>query len=272
MGIPEEVSDCLEFKEAVPEPWAKSADILGQMNSNELSKFRTSWCCKRYEHDDGLCRFAHVNVNQGWLRRDPAKFQYSEKMCPYVTVVRSEGSALNGVHINACKDGIFCKHAHSEEEVDYHPKRYKSKVCEMVKGASRYCNLQDICPNCHPNHPGHHPRPGRHSNKRHESSNPRSKGGHSGHFSPPRREDNANYKLPDGAPALFLNPAPTSEFEKSLQFAGLRDLFRRNCTMHYADHLCLQGTSYTMFDNNCGLPEPLFKPEHSQKDEFSSFH
>ncbi len=287
--IPEEVSDCLDFKETVPEPWAKSADVLGQMNSNELSKFRNTWCCKRYDHDEGLCRFAHVSVNKGWLRRDPTKYQYCEKMCPHVAVIKSsEGGILNGVHINACKHGMNCKFAHSQEEVDYHPKRYKSKVCELAKGASRCCHLQDICPHSHPNHPGHHHRPCRHghgSSKRHESStNPRSKGGHShshshsgggGHShssSSPRREEGTNAKIPDGAPVLFLNPAPTSEFEKSLQFAGLRDLYRRNCTMHYAHYLRLQGTTeYTMFDNNCGLKESLFNPERSHEDEFSLF-
>jgi|AntRauTorckE5430_2_1112549.scaffolds.fasta_scaffold05473_2 hypothetical protein len=38
----------------------KSADARGQMNSNELNKFRTTWCCKRYDHDAKLCRFAQM--------------------------------------------------------------------------------------------------------------------------------------------------------------------------------------------------------------------
>eukprot|EP01083_Nonionella_stella_P186057 680240_1 len=70
--IPAEVSDCIDFKDSVlTESKNKNADVLGQMSSNELSKLRVSWCCKRYDHDSRLCRFAHVNENKGWLRRDP---------------------------------------------------------------------------------------------------------------------------------------------------------------------------------------------------------
>eukprot|EP01083_Nonionella_stella_P317667 1157785_1 len=53
--------------------------------------------------------------------------------------------------------------------------------------------------------------------------------------------DNGERKqIPAGAPVLFLGPAPTSEFEKSLHFPGLRGLFRRNSTVHYANHLGLK--------------------------------
>ena len=261
--IPAEVSDCLAFKDPVPEPCGKSADALGQMNSNELSKFRTTWCCKRYDHGARLCRFAHVNENRGWLRRDPTMYQYSDQMCPYIGAIESEDSVLNGCHINACEDGLLCKFAHSQEEVDYHPTHYKIKVCESAKGPSRSCNLLDICPHSHPNHPGQNPRPS--SRKKHDTFS--RKGGAKSNC--PSAEDNERDLIPEGAPLLYLNPAPCSEFDKSLQFAGLRGLYRRNCTVHYALHLGLKGASYSLFGNNCGLEESLFKPEHGSKDSFS---
>jgi len=270
--IPTEVSDCLAFADSMTEPWAKSNDMYGTMSNHELSKFRTTWCCKRYDHDESLCRFAHVNTNKGWLRRDPTKFEYCPETCPLVAVVKSKGNVLHGAHLNACKDGLLCKFAHSKEEVDYHPKRYKSRLCERAKGPTRCCDLLDICPNSHPNLPSHLSRSVRHGGKRHESSNPRSKGGHLGNLTSPRREDKADDQASVAAPVLFLSPAPSSDFEQSLQFPGLRDLYRRNCTMHYADHLKLKGAKYALFDETCGLEGPLFKPNQTDGEGFSLFH
>ena len=262
--IPAEVSDCIDFKDSVvSESKTKSTDVLGQMCGNELSKFRTTWCCKRYEHDARLCRFAHVNENRGWLRRDPNMFSYSDKLCPYTTVIKSDDPSLNGCHVNACKDGLLCKFAHSQEEVDYHLKHYKSKVCESAKGNARPCSLLDICPLSHPTYPGHHQRSGRRrTDSCSRKGGPKHTQGENG---------NDKYKVPGGSPMLYLTPAPNSEFEKSFQFPGLQGLFRRNSIVHYANHVGMKGGTFCLFGDNCGLQEPLFQLEDGGTNGFSLY-
>lgn len=267
--IPVEVTDCLAFKDSISEPWGKSADILGQMNSNELAKFRTTWCCKRYEHDVKLCRFAHVTENKGWLRRDPTVYQYTDQLCPQTTIIKSDDSILKGCHINACKNGILCKFSHSQEEVDYHPRRYKSKVCESCKGGvgssiCRPCLLLDICPNSHPNQPGHH----RLNRRRGDSF---SRGKASLKLNTISDTDVGDQiRTPGGSPIIYLSPAPISDFDKAFQFAGLQSLFRRNCTVHYASHCGVKGMKYTLFNNDCGITDPLFRPGRGN-DSFSLY-
>jgi hypothetical protein len=267
--IPAEVTHCLAFKDSISEPWGKSSDILGQMNSNELAKFRTTWCCKRYEHDVKLCRFAHVTENKGWLRRDPTIYQYTDQLCPQTTIVKSDDSILKGCHINACKDGLYCRFAHSQEEVDYHPRRYKSKVCESCKGGvgssiCRPCLLLDICPHSHPNQPGHH----RLNRRRGDSF---SRGKASLKLNTISDTDVGDQdSTPAGSPMIYLSPAPISDFDKAFQFAGLQSLFRRNCTVHYASHCGVKGMKYTLFNNDCGITEPLFKPGRGN-DSFSLY-
>eukprot|EP00557_Chaetoceros_sp_GSL56_P007147 CAMPEP_0176504868 /NCGR_PEP_ID=MMETSP0200_2-20121128/16182_1 /TAXON_ID=947934 /ORGANISM="Chaetoceros sp., Strain GSL56" /LENGTH=1285 /DNA_ID=CAMNT_0017904367 /DNA_START=769 /DNA_END=4626 /DNA_ORIENTATION=- len=268
--IPAEVTDCLAFNDSISEPWGKSADILGQMNSNELAKFRTTWCCKRYEHDVKLCRFAHVTENKGWLRRDPTVYHYTDQLCPQTAIVKSDDSTLNGCHINACKDGLYCRFAHSQEEVDYHPRRYKSKVCESCKGGigssiCRPCLLLDICPNSHPNQPGHN-----RLNRRRGDSFSRGK--------PSLKLNTINdtdvgdqNSTPGGSPIIYLTPAPISDFDKAFQFAGLQSLFRRNCTVHYASHCGMKGMKYTLFNNDCGMTDPLFRPGRGNNGSFSLY-
>lgn len=251
VDIPEEVSKSLEFNNSIP--LGKSADLLGQMTNNELNNFRTTWCCKKYDHDARLCRFAHVNENGGWLRRDPSKFDYCDQMCPNVGIIMDSDSNLNRCFVNACEHGVNCKFAHSQEELDYHPKRYKKKQCESLRGngSHRHCCLLDICPNYHPNHSNT-----RHHRKRIDSS---SRGGVVRTSCSDIDKD--KYGVPEQAPVLYLKPAPSSAFEKSLQFPGLRELYRSNCAVHYASHVGNRNTEYCLFRNDCGLNETLFKPQ-----------
>jgi len=205
------------------------------MNVQELSKFRTTWCCKRYDHDHSLCRFAHVDVNKGWLRRNPQTYKYSAQRCPHATIIKSPNSPLKGCHLNTCPLGLQCKYAHSQEEVDYHPSLYKSQVCETSKSSCAICQKRDICPKSHPTlprSPGHSPKALRHLS--------RTKGGHhvgtkhsSSNVTPPA----GNNCAPGSAPIIYHKPAPSSEFERTLLFPGLQSLYRRNCAMLYAHSL-----------------------------------
>mmetsp|Transcript_5318 Transcript_5318/g.8081 ORF Transcript_5318/g.8081 Transcript_5318/m.8081 type:complete len:344 (-) Transcript_5318:326-1357(-) len=109
-------------------------DVLGQLSSKDLARFRTTWCAKRYEHDKRLCGFAHVDINGGWLRRDPTVHSYKDKMCPYVTTIQ-DSRFVGGPRcyvINECSTGIDCDYAHSREEMEYHHLRYKREVCYGV--------------------------------------------------------------------------------------------------------------------------------------------
>lgn len=258
--IPSDVSDLLTFKEHVPQLWAKKSDSLGQMNPLELAKFRTTWCCKRYDHDSALCRFAHANINMGWLRRDPMLFEYSDEMCPHTNIVR-EKSILNECHLNACANGVTCKFSHSKEEVDYHPKVYKMCVCESGNRFSVFnCKLRDICPLLHPDDhnqfffPVRARSPSQHSVKQHSESHSRTKIVHSINVKYP--EVDSSTIIPGGAPILYLSPAPESYFDRSLLLPGMRGLYRRNCASHYAyrcgfsQHEC----SYSIFGDDWGLP------------------
>jgi hypothetical protein len=124
----------------------KSADARGQMNSNELNKFRTTWCCKRYDHDAKLCRFAqHANANKniGWLRRDPANHDYRDRLCEFITTITNDDSIYKGCFVNTCKRGQLCEFAHPQEEIDYHPLRYKNRKCTSK---TQQRNLLAICP------------------------------------------------------------------------------------------------------------------------------
>jgi hypothetical protein len=104
-------------------------DALGMMTMNELSKFRTTWCAKRYDHDHELCGFAHIEVNGGWLRRNPTEHNYKDEICPHVSRVSAGQRGNSKVYmINECPHGVSCEFAHSPEEVVYHPRRYKTRM------------------------------------------------------------------------------------------------------------------------------------------------
>lgn len=276
-----EVSSCIDFKDNVPEPWARCIDTQGQMNNNELNKFRTTWCCKRYDHDHSLCRFAHIEVNKGWLRRDPSLFKYGDQICPHTTVIKSSSSALKGCHLNTCPDGVNCKYAHSEEEIEYHPRRYKSAICSATKPGqmSCYCHLRDICPKSHPENPRSptHSRSLRvNHGKRSNDTATRGKCGQHGNMKQ-NGGSNATSSVDDfatiPAPIIFHKPAPTSEFEKTLLFPGLQSLYRRNCAMVYADFLGKKEAmqKYSNFGDNWEEAEDLVENNDSNTNCFSLY-
>jgi hypothetical protein len=208
-------------------------DFLGEMNDKELATFRTTWCAKRYDHDHYLCGFAHVEVDGGWLRRNPQLHQYRPEMCPDVVTVQDAITGGNRVTIHLCRLGEKCPMAHSREEIAYHPSSYKKNACTL-SGSSQGCVLGDVCPNLHPqgtkhtirvsgtdhHHGPHHP-PQRHSALRPQSTHD--------HFARTGRQ--AAKAPPSGAPTLYAMPAPFSAFEKQLQMPGLQSLFRRRSSV-----------------------------------------
>lgn len=263
--MPADVEESLAFKENISSTQCRVVgDTLGQMTTSELGKFRTTWCCKRYEHDATLCRFAHIDLNKGWLRRNTSKFKYSTTMCPKTSIVNDETSSLNGCYINACEDGIKCKFAHSAEEVDYHPKNYKTKVCEWTKkGLCHSCDMRDICPYLHPSNNSFcsltPPRPTRHSARRMNDTPCRIKGHLIGgkHPNPSIGSTDVGSYTRAGAPMLYLCPAPNSEFDKTLHFPGLCSLYRRNCATYYAHDTGSKEVKYSNFGDNWAQPASL---------------
>jgi len=231
-------------------------EMLGHMSAFELGKFRTTWCSKRYDHDCSLCGFAHVEINRGWLRRDPAVHRYCDEMCPKVYSV-PPGSEMEGCIFNACPNGVKCEFAHSLEEVQYHPNQYKTKVCpDHVAGKT--CDLRDICPFSHP--------PSLVSLK--EQFSGRTKGVYRGTTSVLANNQNKNYfahqsspqqrppssaqttgtkTVPKAAPMMYVDGAPFSDFDKSLLLPGLQRLFRRRCATMWAHFCGLHETKYEYF-------------------------
>ena len=209
-------------------------EILGQMSTIELCRFRTSWCAKRYDHDPILCAFGHVDVNKGWLRRDPSDYGYIDMMCPHILL----SSRLEGYAFNTCPDGIFCSYAHSKEECLYHPQRYKTIQC---KNGPTSCCLKEICPNVHVQ--TSQPR-----NTIHEGKiTPRTC--NSSPSSPRHSPLSSPHKVPvPSAPMLYIFPSPESDFEKDmLWLPGLKDLFRQRSATLYANCQGQAQTKYNMF-------------------------
>lgn len=189
----------------------------GRMNQQSLSSFRTLWCAKRYEHDHAVCGFAHIEINRGWLRRDPVAHKYKPISCPNIKPLPGK----EGCYINMCPRGVHCENAHSNEEIIYHPGNYKRLACT---NSASSCPLRDVCPRVHTKQDmQHHHSHGyhRHGRRRHEhspSQRPRSNSDavRTGGFG----------KIPAGSPMLYIDPAPLSEFEKTLLLPGLQAMFR----------------------------------------------
>eukprot|EP00581_Thalassiosira_minuscula_P006919 CAMPEP_0183703118 /NCGR_PEP_ID=MMETSP0737-20130205/976_1 /TAXON_ID=385413 /ORGANISM="Thalassiosira miniscula, Strain CCMP1093" /LENGTH=923 /DNA_ID=CAMNT_0025929823 /DNA_START=476 /DNA_END=3247 /DNA_ORIENTATION=- len=203
------------------------ADMHDRMDRQGLSKLRTCWCAKRYDHDHSFCAFAHVDVNRGWLRRDPFVYNYKPTMCPYVKPLQDAKDCF----VNMCPLGVKCNHAHSKEEIIYHPESYKRQPCRNAPGA---CPLGDICPNTHvdvpsshPSHIGYNRQVKRHY---HDHSSTFHRATHTGgpkkRVSGPTGHASGFGKLPDGSPMLYIDPAPLSEFENTLLLPGLQAMFR----------------------------------------------
>jgi len=227
----------------------QKTDALGQMTPEEAGKFRTSWCAKRYDHDHELCGMAHVEINGGWLRRDPNVYYYHAEFCPRVIKIADKRAASNFFVINECPKGTHCEFAHSREEMIYHPDQYKSTVCGSIM-RNGTCRFGDIC---HLHHPSDSARPAgkkgdrgsRHARSQTQSST----------------NKNAN-ALPSGAPILYASPAPVSSFEKQLLMPGLQSLYRRQCTViraHLRNPKCR--CCYNYFGDDAGIDEPISRPK-----------
>lgn len=202
-------------------------DVLGRMNTEQLSRFRTTWCAKRYEHDHDQCAFAHVEVNGGWLRRNPSDFEYRAEICPSVVRVMNKSIGPFGFTMNQCEKGESCDFAHSREEVSYHPDRYKRKMCTSLAAKGMMCPLGDICPDFHSEQ--HAPRGKRRASpdrRNHRSSNYRGSHGHG-----TATGKGVPNLMPEGSPMVYVNPAPISNFEKNLGPPGLQSLFRRHSSV-----------------------------------------
>ena len=221
-------------------------DPLGQMSEDEACKFRTTWCAKRYEHDHNLCGFAHVEVGGGWLRRNPAVFDYQDQMCPLVFWASDSRVSSTAFFLNECPRGVHCDLAHSLEEILYHPQRYKTKSCTA---SMNRCKLGGICPKLHP---AESPRP---SNKKSsERTQPR-------HHKKNDLSIAATCKpvpvvLP-GSPMVYASPAPFSSFDRHLGMPGLQCLFRRHCSVIRA-HVHTQGPCacvYSCFGDDLGTKD-----------------
>lgn len=181
----------------------------------DLSKFRTTQCAKRYDHNHLVCAFAHIDVNSGWLRRDPSLFDYEPIMCKHVKPLRGSDCHF----VNSCPLGKMCKHAHSREELMYHPQSYKLKPC--TSGAQ--CRLSDVCPDIHSDTPT--ARGKRHSGSKMMRNNCIS-------------NSNSGFeKDPGDMPrTLYVDPAPLSFYEETLQLPGLQALFRdRSASIVYKE-------------------------------------
>jgi len=241
-------------------------DALGMMTNSEASKFRTSWCAKRYDHSSELCGFAHVEANGGWLRRNPAIHAYNDQMCPCIVATTDRRVGQQIFIINECPRGVDCEYAHSAEEIKYHPRRYKSKQCSSLSRPGG-CPLGDICPKFHPADSYRFPKKSdgrsgsRHAKQAQQASASKGVQTH-----------------PAGAPILYASPAPASSFERHLYMPGLQNLYRRHCSVVRA-HLRAPGTCvccYSYFgDDSCvnvnlssgckpkqlGLPQPTRDPD-----------
>ena len=199
------------------------ADMQDRMDQQGVAKLRTTWCAKRYEHDHSFCAFAHVGINRGWLRRDPFLYKYTPLMCPYVKPLPNSDDC----YVNMCSLGVKCNHSHSKEEVLYHPESYKRQPCRNATGG---CPLGDICPNIHADvSPGHQSHAYNRHGKRYHDHSASHRAKHSG---PKRVSTSTGHsttgfsKLPEGSPTLYIDPAPLSEFEKTLLLPGLQAIFR----------------------------------------------
>lgn len=260
-------------------PAPLTGDVLGELTPVDLDKFRTTWCAKRYEHDPSICSFAHVEINGGWLRRDPVLFRYSPEMCPdIVSAAQVLGTTnvpaeLKGCLFNRCPRGKNCDKAHSREEVQYHPDVYKKALCPSVrkgqeqdhghhhhhgsKASKQPCKLRDVCPLLHP--PGsvqpkeHHHGHGHHHH-RGKGSGPSS--GKNAAQAPALTAASGGPPIP-GAPMLYIGPAPPSDFDAYLQMPGLQELFRRRSAnlFHYYHKSSAGHTvgTYSIFGDNLGL-------------------
>lgn len=234
----------------------RQPDLLGQMSQEEVSKFRTTWCTKRYDHDHDLCGFAHVEVNGGWLRRNPLLHSYDDEMCKFISTAGDKMVSESHFFLNECPKGALCEHAHSMEEITYHPKRYKTKVCTSTYSRSGGCHLGDVCPNVHP------PDTTRPMKK---SSDGRSHGNRRNKNDQASSSNKNSTGVPTGPPVVYASPAPFSSFDQLLGMPGLQNIYRRHSAVVRA-HVRSSGKAkctYSPFGDDWGIPDANVSPPKS---------
>eukprot|EP00934_Nitzschia_sp_Nitz4_P003195 Nitzschia sp. Nitz4//scaffold96_size78090//40680//43586//NITZ4_005496-RA/size78090-processed-gene-0.54-mRNA-1//-1//CDS//3329560579//3185//frame0 len=229
VGIPIPTSEAPGGASRIP-------DAFGQMSEDEAAKFRTSWCAKRYEHDHELCGFAHVEINGGWLRRNPSKYLYNPDLCQFISKVADGNVSPFPFVVNECPQGLQCGRAHSVEEIMYHPQRYKRNICGLIRSGS--CALGDVCPSIHP---AESLRVGKKSEgrpfapSRYHKKNDAVVAGGKGFAGPPA-----------SSPMIYASPAPMSSFDRHLGMPGLQSLFRRHSAV-VRDHMRTSGKHMTVY-------------------------
>ncbi|KAG7364437.1 hypothetical protein IV203_037639 [Nitzschia inconspicua] len=229
-------------------------DLLGQMSKEEVSQFRSTWCTKRYEHDHDLCGFAHVEVNGGWLRRNPLIHSYKDEMCKFISTAGDKLIGPSHFFLNECAKGIHCDHAHSMEEIIYHPNRYKTKVCNSLYSQSRGCRSGDVCPNLHPPDV---------TKPMRKAEMLRSQGGRRSKHEQSHAGSKPSVALPRGSPVVYASPAPFSSFDQLLGMPGLQSIFRRQSSVIRA-HIRSPGKArclYSPFGDDWGVSVALPSPE-----------
>lgn len=240
------------------QPPPRQPDLLGQMSSDEVGNFRSTWCTKRYDHDHDLCGFAHIEVNGGWLRRNPMIHSYQNEMCKFISTAGDKMVSPCQFYLNECPKGIACDYAHSMEEIIYHPLNYKAKLCTSLYSRSGGCRFGDVCPNVHP------PDTNRPFNKK--SSDGRSPTGNRGKKNVDQGKANTkpwSAAAPSGSPVVYASPAPFSKFERQLVMPGLQNLYRRQSEVIRA-YVRSSGNckcSYSLFGDNWAIsvPGPVLK-------------
>lgn len=245
IGIPIPISDTTTV------PGSRGhLDSLGKMSDNELCKFRTSWCAKRYEHDHELCGFAHVEVSGGWLRRNPAVFEYQNDMCPHVFSASDKRVSPDPFLVNECPKGTHCDKAHSMEEISYHPNTYKIKNCTASKPRGGWCKLGSVCPNLHSSESSPRPNGKKAGDRQHHRHQKKNEHGNSS-------SSKSMSAVPPGSPMMYASPAPLSSFDLHLGMPGLQCLFRRQSSVvrAYAHTPGPCVCVYSCFDDDWGIKD-----------------
>lgn len=139
----------LEQSVAEPSVIKRAKTMIEQDHKDMIRYFHThncQWCegdvqCLGRHQEDGLFvlrRPPFVTLDQGG--RPQEVLAYSSQVCPFV----------ESLHM-ACPYGYKCKYAHTQEEIDYHPWNYKTRMCpsNAVVTDETECGHGWQCPHAH---------------------------------------------------------------------------------------------------------------------------
>mmetsp|Transcript_53447 Transcript_53447/g.100558 ORF Transcript_53447/g.100558 Transcript_53447/m.100558 type:complete len:823 (-) Transcript_53447:158-2626(-) len=102
-------------------------------NEQMLNIFRTKPCQRLFR--DGVCdwksqcQYSHCLE---WPRRPPQKHNYSPELCVHIRFNQNGEVNIESI----CPAGARCQHAHSKEEILYHPHIFKTKLCEEFRNTN----------------------------------------------------------------------------------------------------------------------------------------